>query len=69
MSLRLEGSGVHFLLTGYTAVTDDLKIAAYAQGGDAITDLSFEKINGLAANCWYVLEGSATILQIENEHD
>ncbi|MFO7758304.1 MAG: hypothetical protein R6V26_07470 [Roseovarius sp.] len=45
------------------AITDDLKMAAFAQGGDAIADVRTEKKNGLLANCWYVVEGTATVLR------
>ncbi len=41
------------------AITDDLQVAAYGRGADAISDVKTEKLNGLAANCWYVLEGTA----------
>lgn len=43
------------------ALTQDLKNAAYAAGGDAISIRSFDKVNGLLANCWYVLEGKADV--------
>ena len=43
------------------AITTDLKIAAYAAGGDAISNTTTEKKNGLAANCWYVLEANAKV--------
>lgn len=43
------------------AITTDLKIAAYAAGGDAISNITTEKKNGLAANCWYVLEANAKV--------
>lgn len=39
----------------------DIKVAAYSQGGDAIGEMSTEKVPGLVANCWYVLEGKASI--------
>ena len=42
----------------------DLKIAAFAMGADAITDLKFSKASGLAFNCWYVLNGEATALSL-----
>lgn len=45
------------------AITNDLKIAAYAQGADAISNIQTQKLNGLLANCWYVLEGTAQIWQ------
>lgn len=43
------------------AITDDLKVAAYAQGADAISNIQTKQMNGLLANCWYVLEGTAQI--------
>lgn len=43
------------------SITNDLKIAAYAQGADAISNIQTKKLNGLLANCWYVLEGTAQI--------
>jgi hypothetical protein len=43
------------------AIITDLKIAAYASGGDAISNIATEKKNGLAANCWYVLEATAKV--------
>ena len=41
------------------AITHDLKVAAYGAGADAIKVTSVEKVNGLMADCWYVLEGHA----------
>jgi hypothetical protein len=41
------------------ALTHDLKVAAYGAGADAIKITSIEKVNGLMADCWYVLEGHA----------
>lgn len=43
------------------ALIDDLRLAAYAEGGELITNLRTQTKNGLAANCWYVLEGTAEI--------
>nr|DAF68367.1 MAG TPA: PUTATIVE OUTER MEMBRANE PROTEIN, SIGNAL PROTEIN, RCS, PHOSPHORELAY, MUCOIDITY [Caudoviricetes sp.] len=40
-------------------VLNDLKIAAYAQGADGITDVVIAKESGLNRNCWYVLTGKA----------
>lgn len=42
-----------------TALIEDLKRAAFTQGADAISDISQRRINGLMANCWYVVEASA----------
>lgn len=41
------------------AVLLDLKIAAYAMGADAITDVKIEKQSALTKNCWYMLDGKA----------
>jgi len=43
------------------AITADLKVAAFAAGGDAISNISTKRIEGLLANCWYVLEGTANV--------
>lgn len=43
------------------ALIDDLKLAAYAQGGDAISGIKTEQKNGLLANCWYVVEATALV--------
>lgn len=43
------------------AIIDDLKLAAFAQGGDAISDIRTERKNGLLANCWYVVEATASV--------
>ncbi len=43
------------------AITDDLKLAAFAKGGDAISDIATERKNGLLANCWYVVEATASV--------
>ncbi|WNJ91772.1 hypothetical protein [Bosea sp. 685] len=42
----------------------DLKLAAYAQGADALRLISIEKVNGVMANCWYVLEGKAQLYRL-----
>lgn len=42
-------------------VTVDLKVAAYAKGADGITDIKIKKESGLSSNCWYILDGSATM--------
>jgi hypothetical protein len=46
------------------AIVDDLKLAAYAQGADAIHLMGTEKVNGVMANCWYVLEGKAEMYRL-----
>jgi len=43
------------------AIITDLKVAAYANGGDAISNIETKELNGLLANCWHVLEGSARV--------
>lgn len=42
----------------------DLKIAAYALGADAITDVKIEKKSALTKNCWYMLDGKAKALRL-----
>jgi hypothetical protein len=42
----------------------DLKIAAYALGADAITDVKIEKQSALTKNCWYMLDGKAKALRL-----
>lgn len=46
------------------AVILDLKIAAYAIGADAITDVKIEKQSALTKNCWFMLNGKAKALQL-----
>lgn len=46
------------------AIMADLKLAAYAQGADALRLISIEKVNGVMANCWYVLEGKAQLYRL-----
>jgi hypothetical protein len=46
------------------AVLLDLKIAAYALGADAITDVKIEKQSALTKNCWYMLDGKAKALRL-----
>lgn len=48
------------------SVLIDLKIAAYAQGADGITDVSISKESGLNRNCWYVLGGTAKAFVLDN---
>lgn len=45
----------------------DLKVAAYAQGADGITDVAISKDSGLNRNCWYVLGGTATAFTLPKE--
>ena len=42
----------------------DLKIAAYALGADAITNVKIEKQPALTNNCWYMLDGKAKVLRL-----
>ena len=42
----------------------DLKIAAYAMGADAITDVKIGKQSALTKNCWYMLNGRAKALKL-----
>ena len=37
----------------------DLKIAAYALGGDAIADVDISKKTAISKDCWYMLDGEA----------
>lgn len=47
----------------------DLKIAAYAMGADAITEVSVEKQSALTKNCWYMLDGKAKALRLAAPQD
>lgn len=47
------------------AVLIDLKIAAFAQGADGITDVTISKESGLNRNCWYVLGGTAKAFTLQ----
>ncbi|MCW2317213.1 hypothetical protein M2322_002767 [Rhodoblastus acidophilus] len=47
------------------AVLSDLKTTAYGQGADLIKVVGIEKKTGLAANCWYVLEGKAEMYSLQ----
>jgi hypothetical protein len=42
----------------------DLRVAAYAKGADGITDIKVAKESGLARNCWYILDGEATMFML-----
>lgn len=46
-------------------VVTDLKIAAYAQGADGITNINVSKDSGLNRNCWYVLGGTAKAFMLK----
>jgi hypothetical protein len=48
-----------------SAVLIDLKIAAFAQGADGITDVTISKESGLNRNCWYVLGGTAKAFTLQ----
>ena len=43
------------------AFINDLKMSAFALGGDAISNIETQKLNGLLANCWYVVEATALV--------
>ena len=43
----------------------DLKLAAYALGADAISNVIIEKQSALTKNCWYMLDGKATALKLK----
>lgn len=45
-------------------VVMDLKLSAYAKGADGITNIQIEKVSGLAQNCWYILDGRATMFSL-----
>lgn len=51
------------------AVLLDLKIAAYALGADAITDVKIEKQSALTKNCWYMLDGKAKALRLSSPQE
>ena len=46
-------------------VLDDLRMGAYAQGADAIANVTQERAPGLAQNCWYLQQVSADLLRLE----
>ncbi len=50
-------------------VLTDLKIAAYAQGADGITNIEIEKTSGLARNCWYILDAEAEAFIIDTAEE
>lgn len=43
----------------------DLKLAAYALGADAISNVMIEKQSALTKNCWYMLDGKAVALKLK----
>lgn len=43
------------------AVLTDLKVTAYAKGADGLTDITIKQESGLTKNCWYILDGEATM--------
>ena len=47
-------------------LVDDLVLAAYAQGADAISDIEFTSSTGLLKNCWLILSASATAIAFPN---
>jgi hypothetical protein len=44
----------------------DLKVSAYARGGDGLTEVSIEQVSALTKNCWYMLVGRARALKVSN---
>lgn len=46
-------------------VINDLRVAAYAQGADGITDVKVSKESALSRNCWYVLSGTAKAFTLQ----
>lgn len=47
------------------AVLIDLKVSAYAQGADGLTQVSYTKESGLSSNCWQILTGTATVFTVQ----
>lgn len=45
-------------------VKTDLKVAAFAQGADGISNISFSQGSALTLNCWYILTGKATMFSV-----
>lgn len=48
------------------AVLIDLKVSAYAQGADGLTQVSYKKESGLSSNCWQILTGTATVFTVQH---
>lgn len=46
----------------------DLKISAYARGADAITDVEIKKVSALTKDCWYMLDGKAKAIRLQQVH-
>lgn len=42
----------------------DLKVAAYARGGNGITNVNVERVSALTKNCWYMLVGQARAFKV-----
>lgn len=42
----------------------DLKVSAYINGADGISDIRVNKGSGLIQNCWYILDGKATMFSL-----
>ena len=42
----------------------DLKIAAYALGGDAIAEVDISKKTAFSKDCWYMLDGEANAYKL-----
>ncbi len=47
------------------AVLIDLKVSAYAQGADGLTQVSYTKASGLSSNCWQILTGTAIVFTVQ----
>ncbi len=47
-----------------TEIKLDLKAAAYARGANGISDIQIERTTGLLLNCWAIINGRATALNI-----
>ena len=46
-------------------VKSDLKVTAYAQGADGISDITFTKQAALTLNCWYIITGKAMMFSLQ----
>jgi hypothetical protein len=42
----------------------DLKVFAYAQGADGLTQIFFTKGSRISSNCWQILTGAAVVFKI-----
>lgn len=46
-------------------LVDDLRLLAYAEGADGMTNIRFERESGLLKNCWSIARGRATFYQLQ----